>query len=217
MATFTIQDVVTEVRAAIQDERVGAYRYSDPFIVRVVNHSLKRIALTRPDIFAVIAPMSCVAGSVQTAPSDSIRIIDVLYGADGHSVNEVSQEAMDLALQTWQAGTTAPATDWMRHIRNPNQFLVYPPSANGQTLTIEYAQGPQTYAITDVVSILADAYFPVVIDCVVWWMESIDNESVASQRAQMFMQSWQQMLNVTVQNRVATDVPAAGLPPNQVV
>jgi hypothetical protein len=48
-------------------------------------------------------------------------------------------------------------------------------------------------------------------------MESIDNESVASQRAQMFMQSWQQMLNVTVQNRVATDVPAAGLPPNQVV
>jgi len=216
MATFTIQDVVTEVRAAIQDS-TPTYRYDDAFIVRVVNHSLKRVALTRPDLFAVISAFSCVSGSVQTCPADSIRIIDVIAGSDGSSVNEISQETLDLAQQTWQGGVTGPVTDWMRHVRNPNQFLVYPPSAAAQQITIEYAQGPSTLAIGATVPVLSDAYFPVLVDCAVWWMESLDNESVAAQRAQMFQQSWTQLLGSTVQNRIATDTPSAGMPPNQVI
>lgn len=217
MATFTVQDVVTEVRAAIQDTRAAAYRYDDPTMVRTVNHCLKRIALTRPDLFAVIVAFSCAAGAVQTCPSDSIRIIDIISGVDGSSINEVSQEAMDLSYQTWQAGATGAATDWMRHIRNPNQFLIYPPSSAAQGIVIEYAQCPPTYTLTDTIGVLSDAYFPVLVDCCIWWLESFDSESVASQRAQMFQQSWTQLLGASVQSRVATDVPSAGLPQNQVI
>lgn len=217
MATFTIRDVVVEVRASLQDEKASSYRYSDATLVRGINHCLKRIALTRPDLFAVITPLTCVLGTVQSAPEDSIRVIDILQTASGSNVNEVNQSTLDLAYSTWQAGTTGTATDWMRHVRNPNQFLVYPPSAAGQELTFEYAQCPPNYTIDQVVAVLGDAYFPVLVDCSVWWFESFDNESVANQRAQMFQQSWQQLIGVTAQAKVATDAPAGGQPPQQVV
>lgn len=216
MATFTPQDVITEVRGAIQDSKVP-YRYDDATILRAVNHSLKRIALSRPDLFAFITTFTTAAGTIQTAPADSIRIIDVLYESSGSNVNEVNQETMDLAMSTWQAGTTGPATDWMRHPRNPNQFLVYPPQAGGETLTIEYSQAPTNYALASPIAILSDAYFPVVVDCVVWWLESFDSESVANQRAQMFQQSWTQLLGLSQQNKPATDTPSGGQPPQQVV
>jgi len=216
MATFTPQDVITEVRASIQDNKVQ-YRYDDPTILRAVNHCLKRIALSRPDLFALITTFTTAAGTIQTAPADSIRVIDVLYEANGNSVNEVNQETMDLAMSAWQAGTTGPATDWMRHPRNPNQFIVYPPQAGGETMTIEYSQAPRLYALAETIDIISDAYFPVVVDCVVWWLESFDNESVANQRAQMFQQSWTQLLGITQQNKPVTDSPSGGQPPQQVV
>jgi len=208
MATFTPQDVIDEVRGAIQDA-TPTYRYDDAAILRAINHCLKRIALLRPDLFAYVTSFTCVAGTVQTLPADSVRIIDVLQGSAGN-VNEVNRATLDLAQSTWQADVTGPTQDWMRHVRNPNIFFVYPPSPNGQVLTIEYVQAPKNYAINEVITLLADVYFPVLVDCVVWWFESFDNESVSNQRAQMFQQSWNQMLNITVQAKPVTDTESGG-------
>lgn len=216
MATFTPQDVITEVRSAIQDATTP-YRYDDAAILRAVNHCLKRIALLRPDLFALVTTLATVAGTVQTAPTDSIRMIDVLQVQGGGNVNEVNRETLDLMYSTWQAGATGTCQDWMRHVRNPNQFFVYPPSAGGEVLIIEYSQAPRTYSIGESIALLSDAYFPVLVDCVVWWMESYDNESVANQRAQMFMQSWMQLLGQTVQVKPVTDTESGGQPPQQVI
>ncbi len=209
MSTFTPQDVINEVRGAIQDA-TPSYRYDDATILRGVNHCLKRIALLRPDLFAYVAPFTCVTGTLQTMPADSVRIIDVLMSGGGGNVNEVNRLTLDLAYTTWQAGTTGPTQDWMRHVRNPNVFFVYPPSTNGQILTLEYVQAPKNYAVNEVITLLADVYFPVLVDCVIWWFESFDNESVSNQRAQMFQQSWNQMLNITVQAKPVTDTEAGG-------
>ena len=84
-------------------------------------------------------------------------------------------------------------------------------------MTIEYSQAPRLYALAETIDIISDAYFPVVVDCVVWWLESFDNESVANQRAQMFQQSWTQLLGITQQNKPVTDSPSGGQPPQQVV
>jgi hypothetical protein len=216
MATFTPQDVITEVRASIQDN-VIPYRYSDTEVLRAVNHSLKRIALMRPDLFATTESFVCVAGALQTLPPECIRLIDVLKADSGASVNEVNRESLDLLYSSWQAGLTTTATDWMRNVRSPSQFFVYPPSPAGQGLLIQYSKSPVNYSLSAPIEILPDAYFPVVVDCVTWWMESFDAESVANKRAEMFAQSFRELLGFTAQVKPVTDTPEGGLTPQQVV
>jgi len=216
MATFTTQDVITEVRAACQDE-LAPYRYDDAHILRAVNHCLKRIALLRPDLFAVSTTYTCILGVRQPLPADCIRVIDILQVVSGVNVNEVNRQTLDLALSTWQIGVTGSAQDWMRDVRNPYQFFLYPPSPAGQQLVLDYAQAPPVYTLGQTVATISDAYFPALVDCVVWWIESYDNESVANKRAEMFQQSFQQLLGFTAQVKPVTDTPEGGLKPDQVV
>jgi hypothetical protein len=75
----------------------------------------------------------------------------------------------------------------------------------------EYAQTPPTYDGTTTVALLPDAYFPVVIDATVFIAESVDNEHVNSNRAQLFQQSFTQALGVAAQSRAITDTERGGL------
>lgn len=213
---FTPQDVITEVRRAVQDTAIP-YRYDDAHMLGVVNQALRRICLLRPDLFSYITTMACVSGTLQTAPSDSVRFMEVIQNAAGHNVNEVNRDAVDLMFNSWQVGTPDTCTNWMRHVRNPNTFFVYPPSPAGQILTIEYARCPATYAITDSITSPQDAYFPCVVDCCVYLLEAVDNEHVNSGRAKQFYDTFMQQLGMTVQTKVVTDTEEGGMPDEEVV
>ena len=214
--SFTPQEVITEVRRAISDTRAASYRYDDTHLLGLVNQVLQRIAILRPDLVSVVGTMTCVAGALQTAPATSMRLMDVLMSGDGYTVNEVNRETMDLAFSTWQTGTTGPARDWMRHVRSPNRFFVFPPSSADQTLTIEYAESPTPLVLTDTVPHLPDAYFPCVVDGVVWLAESVDNEHVSTGRAKMMQETFHQMLGMSAQNKNVTDFEPSNLPAAQV-
>lgn len=211
MATFTPQDVITEVRRLVQDTRQATLRYSDEHMLGVVNQVLRRIALLRPDLCAHITTVTLVEGPLQTCPADSIRIIDVIRSAGSAStVNEVSRDTLELMFDTWQSDGESPVQNWMRHVRNPNQYFVYPPSPAGQQLMIEYAKSPRNYALGEVIDIIPDAYFPSVVDGAVWLIESVDNEHVNSGRAKMFQDAFVQGLGVTIQSKKVTDTPEGG-------
>lgn len=213
---MTPQDVITAVREQIQD--IGGVRYDDPFMLRLVNQVVKRIAILRPDLFDEIDTMTCVVGALQTAPVDSVRIVEVLLSGDNATVKEVNRETLDLMTSTWQAGATGMARDWMRHVRSPNRFFVFPPSPAGQTLTIEYSKVPaDCAALTDVIPNLNDVYKPCVVDGVIWLAESIDDEHVNSGRAKLFMDSFHQLLGFSAQNKAVTDVESSNMPPSQVI
>ena len=216
MSTFTIQDVVTDVRDAVQD--TGAIpRYSDAQIVRAVNQVIKRMALLRPDLFAFVTNFTCAAGPLQNLPVDNFRLLDVFQVSNGANVNEVNRETLDLLSPTWQTSAQGPATDWMRHIRNPSIFFVYPPSPAGQVLSIEYCKTPGTYGLAQTVDQLSDVYFPCVVDGAVWILESVDNEHVNSGRAKMMYDNFMQMLGVSVQTKAITDNETSGQDPAKVV
>ena len=79
----------------LQDE-TETYRFSDVFLIGLVNQSLKRIATLRPDLFAVTAAVSCVENEVrQSAPSDSMRVIEVFSVTGGSGLVEVNREVLD--------------------------------------------------------------------------------------------------------------------------
>jgi hypothetical protein len=212
-----LNDVITEVRRIIQDTNTP-YRYSDDVLLGFANQALKRIAVLRPDLFAYIGDITCTDGEVvQSAPSDSIRLIEVYRVKNGNGVIETNREALDQAYPTWMNDAAGAAVNFMRHVRNPNKFFIYPKAPTGQILVGEYAQTPPDYDGVTQVALLPDAYEPVVIDATVFIAESVDNEHVNSQRAQLFQASFTQALGVAAQSRAITDPERGGLQEEDVV
>ena len=212
-----LDDVIVDVRRIVQDE-TATYRYSDAFMLGMGNQALKRIQLLRPDLFAFTGTVACTAGEVlQSAPSDSLRIIEVLsISSSGVGLVEANRETLDQTLPAWPNDTAAAAINWMRHVRNPNKFFIYPQAPTSQTLDIEYSQVPTTYNGTTAITLLPDAYFPVVVDIMVFLLESVDNEHVTSGRAKLFKDSYTEMLGVTKGSLPVTDTEDAGQDPLKV-
>ncbi len=212
-----LNDVITEARRILQDID-SPQRYSDEVLLGFANQALKRIAVLRPDLFAYVGEVTCVANAVlQDAPSDSIRIIEVYSVVGGNGLIEVNRETLDQALPSWMNDTAAAATNWMRHVRNPNKFFIYPKATSGQKLVVEYTQSPPVYDATTAVALLSDAYFPVVLDATVFLAESIDNEHVNSNRAKLFQESFTQALGVGAQSRPVTDTETSGMKDEEVI
>jgi len=213
-------DVIAEVRRLLQDTNTNAdlQRYSDAFLLGLGNQTLKRIALLRPDLFAYIGAITCTAGSVlQSAPADSIRIMEIFQVQGGSGVRETNREILDQTYPAWVSETAGPCVSWMRHPRNANRFFIYPKAPVGQVLIGEYSQTPAEYAAVDTIALLSDAYFPVVVDGIIFLAESVDNEHVSSGRAQIFQQSFVQMLSSSLASRIATDTESAGLDKKELV
>jgi|TARA_R110002167_G_scaffold103452_7_gene267680 hypothetical protein len=207
-----LNDIVTAVRRIIQDETV-AYRYSDVFLLDLCNQGLKRIQLLRPDLFSYVGTVACVENAViQSAPSDSLRIIECYSIVGGTGLVEADREVLDQTIPTWVNTTAGAAINWMRHVRNPNKFFIYPKAPANQTLTVEYSQVPPTYAGGATVTLLPDAYVPALIDVVVFLAESIDNEHVTNGRAKMYMDLFMSELGATTASLPVTDTENAGQP-----
>ena len=150
--------IITTVRRIIQDE-TATYRYSDAFLLDLCNQGLKRIQLLRPDLFSYVSTVACTAGEViQAAPSDSLRIIEVYSIVGGTGLVEADREVLDQTIPTWPNDTAGAAINWMRHVRNPNKFFIYPQAPVAQSLDIEYSQVPTTYDGTTTVTLLPDLF-----------------------------------------------------------
>jgi hypothetical protein len=214
MATFLMSDVVADARLAVQDLGVlTAQRFTDAQYLSFANQTLKRMALIRPDLFALITTMPTAAGALQTAPADSMRFMEALTVVGVQNLNEINREALDLMVSTWQIGTPSSPTNWMRHPRNANNFFVYPPATAGISLQIEYVQSPARYALNQSPALLPDAYYPVLLDGTVALLEMTDNEAVNDGRAKLCYDNFTSLLKSSADSRATTDGEGAGMPP----
>ena len=102
-------------------------------------------------------------------------------------------------------------------MRNPNGFSIYPISAAGQQVVIEYSQSPPTYDMVTPIALISNAHFVSVLDASIWLVEAVDNEHVSSGRAKMFQESFVQGLGLTAQNKPVTDTYNGGADPKTVV
>jgi hypothetical protein len=211
---MTPADVIVEVRKLLQDTNVDVslQRFSDTALLGFVNQTLKRISLVRPDLFSYVGTISCVTGEVlQSAPSDSIRLMEVFRVQGGAAVRETNRQTIDQTYPGWVDATAGPTVNWMRHPRNPNKFFIYPKAPAAQVLVGEYAKAPPDYAVGDTVALLPDAYFTTVVDGTVFLAESIDNEHITSGRAKMFFDSFSASLEANYKTRLFTDLDSGGM------
>ena len=210
--------VVTQARRLVQDTDTLEPRYGDDMLLGYANQALRRIAVARPDLFAVITEIEIEKASAEVSPpGDSIRIISIHAAVGANTIVEIAKSKLDSTAPMWREATPAPPQNFARNLQNPNSAFVSPPAPAGQKLLIEYAQTPPEYGVDEEVSLLPDAFRPVVVDYVVFLVESMSDESVASGRAALFLQSFNEALGISAQSRVLTDVPRSGLNRKDVV
>lgn len=214
---MTPAEVITEVRRIVQDE-VTPYRYSDAVMLGYVNQTLKRMAILRPDLFSDIVDIPTTPDTaVQSLPASAIRLLDIFQVKNGPAVNEVDRETMNRNYPNWMTEASGTPINFMRHVKNPDRFFLYPRPAAGVVLVGEYAATPPDYALNDAIAVLSDVYFPVIVDGTVYLAESIDDEHVDSGRAKLFYDSFIQTLGASLQSRKVTDTKNAGMDRGEVI
>lgn len=215
-------EVIAGVRESIQDQR-DPYRYSDDVLVGLINRALRLMVVIRPDLFAFMTDITPVVGAaVQTAPANSVRMMEVFNIVGGTGITEVSRKSMDETYPQWKNDASSNPRNWMRHVRNPNRYFLHPSPAVGVELFIEYARQPRLYTETDLndpevdpvlntgtIDDLQDAYLPVVIEGVIYLAESIDNEHVSSGRAALANKTFLDSLNAGLESREISDTEEA--------
>jgi hypothetical protein len=214
---MTPADIIAEVRTLVQDSRTP-YRYTDAVLLRFLNQTVKRMAMLRPDLFLVVRDVVTTPGDVtQVLPADAIRLVEVYNVKGGNVVTEVNKDTLDQTYPGWRSAPSGQPVNYIRHVRNPTMFFLYPAPASGVTVVAEYAATPADYTMSDIILAPSNAYLPSLVDGVVYLAQSIDDEHISSGRAKLFSDAFTQGLGVSLQSQQVTDTDAGGLNPKQVV
>jgi len=214
---MTPTDVIAQVRVLVQDER-EPYRYSDTVLLRFLNQTVKRMAMLRPDLFLVVREVQTVAGAAtQTLPQDAVRLVEVYNVSGGNVVTEVNKDTLDQTFPGWRSATPGKPVNYIRHVRNPTMFFLYPAPEAGVSVVAEYAAVPADYGLTDTITAPSTAYTPSLVDGIVYLAQSIDDEHVNSGRAKLFADTFAQSLDTGLRTQPVTDTDAGALDPRQVV
>ena len=213
---MTPSDIITECRRLLNDT-VIPYRYSDTMLLGYVNQVLKRTAVLRPDLFGEVGDITVVAGSaVQELPADAHRLLDIYQVKNGDVVTEIDRETLSRHTPGWMTETGTPV-NFVRHVRNPTKFFLYPAPTTGITLVGEYAKTPDTVTVDEILAQPPATFFGALVDGVMFLASSVDDEHVNQGRTKIFLDSFTQQLGVSLQNRALTDTKQSGLKPSRPV
>lgn len=217
---MTPNDIIADTRRLAQDN--GLLRapdtYSAAALLSFVNQVLRQTALLRPDLFTLMTDISTTAGAVeQSMPADSIRLVNIFAVKDGNAITEVSREAMDQSYPQWRADAAGLPVNYMRHIRNPNKYFLYPKPSAGVVLSGEYAQSPPVYTASQSIALLPDSFQPAIVAGVVMLVAGVENPTIDPNRFRQFQDMYTQVLGANLQSRVVTDTKPSGLDEKQVI
>lgn len=217
---MTPNDIIVDVRRIAQDNGLlrTSNTYSAAALLAFTNQILRQTAILRPDLFTLMTDISTTPNVVeQSMPSDSIRLVNIFAVKDSNAVLEVSREAMDQSTPSWRTEAAGSPVNYMRHVRNPNRYFLYPKPISGVVLTGEYAQSPPTYTLSQTIALLPDAFQPAMVAGVLMLVSGIENPTTDSARFKQFQEVYSQTLGVNLQSRTVTDTKASGLDPKQVI
>jgi len=217
---MTPNDIIVDARRLAQDN--GLLRAPDTYtaatLLAFVNQVLRQTALLRPDLFTRMVDLATTPNSTeQTLPADSLRLVNILAVKDGGAITEVSREMMDQSYPQWRLDPAGVPVNYMRHIRNPNQYFLYPKPAEGTTLLAEYVRTPPSYTLNQQIDVLPDTFQPVIVAGVVMLISGVEDTTQSTQRFSQFQEMYAQTLGANLQARVTTDTKSSGLDPKQVI
>lgn len=217
---MTPNDIIQHTRRIIQDNQLlrSTEEYIDASLLDYVNQTIRQTCVLRPDLFTMTDEFATTPNVVEQAtPSDSKRLVEIFSVRDGGAVTEVSRETMDRSSPGWTQAPAGQPVNWMRNIRNPNRYFLYPRPVEGVFMVGDYIQSPPVYTLNQNILLLGDSYLPVVSYGVVSMVFGAQGPSNNVEVANSYQERYSSMLGLSVQSRVITDTRESGLDPRQVI
>lgn len=182
---LTADQVIGKARYILQDEDIGAYRWSNPELLGWLNDAVNTVLSVIPSLFHVTVQHTCIAGYRQTIESSRAVSLTEIIGIPAADASVLSS-----FMPGWQSATAGSIDNWMRIAGDPLGFYVYPPSNAGQVLQALIVQSPAPLDdVTDIIQI-PENYEPALIDYLVAMAQAKDDESVDMTRMQAFQQTF---------------------------
>jgi hypothetical protein len=182
----TPADIITTARTLYNDADSVLYRKPDSELLGYINEGMQEISALNAALFTTIGDLLCTPGEVEQAVTfaDAQALVKVLRIHGGNALTMFDMDAMDAFAPAWATDTAGPAVQWSRLPGDPLRFFIYPKApVTAQTLDIAYVRNPTTLALADTITEVPSAFFPALVDYVVYRCESADDEHANSGRA----------------------------------
>lgn len=207
--------VVGDVRDSLNDPDKNAW--SDPVLIGYLNQALRMLAIPRPDATALNGVLTLAAGSEQTLPAGSLRLMSIFCNVDGSNaligpaVRHIERLALDDVMSAWIAATPeAIVHEYWYDERNPTKFWTNPVTA-GTKIRAQYSLTPTVItALSDTIPV-EDAFSAAIQEWMLYLAWRRDDEtSPTHQRAMAHRQTCFDLLGIKAGSDKASSPKAAG-------
>jgi hypothetical protein len=181
MAT-TVRSILNRAASLLNDEEY--VRWEESELLEWLNDGQRAVARgPATDAYVLRDNVTAVAGTVQTLPTDAIRLVAVVKNvADGSSIYQSDYAMMDMLSSAWRAGTAGVAENFFYDDGNPKEFEVYPPQVGGEFIEVVYNAQPGDTTISGNI-IIDDMYADSLLDYIAYRAFSKDTEDSATELA----------------------------------
>ena len=177
-------DVINRVRVLLNDDGT---RWPDSELFYWISDAQRLVGLVRPDSTSASEVVSLVAGTKQTIPSTSFRLLDVMHniGSDGSTIGRAikltDRDQLETQNPYWQTvAQKDEVRQYMYDPRTPSIYYVTPPAKASTKIEIVTQKSPSNITASTDNLALIDAYFEVVVNYVMYRAYSKDNEYAAN-------------------------------------
>lgn len=170
------------------------------------NSAISAIASARPDIFIKTQSFACAAGTRQTAPAGTIKLIDVERNSlTGKTIRYVSRADLESLIPSWASSTGGVEAElYIHEPTNITAFWLYPGVKAGTSVDLVLSILPTPITKTEVGSgvnvQVDDRYITPCLDWIMYRAFMRDSEVTANaSRGQIHLQSFTNALSVSTE------------------
>jgi hypothetical protein len=170
-----VRSLLNRTAAILNDEEY--VRWEETELLEWLNDG-QRVLARGPatDVYVLRDSFTVDAGTVQTMPTDAIRLIDIVRNiSDGSAIYTSDYALVDMLQSTWRAASPGVAEVYFYDDRNPKQFELYPPQSGGEVIEIVYNAQPGNASVTGNI-VIDDMYADALIDYMAYRALSKDTE-----------------------------------------
>ena len=206
------QSVLDAANDLLQD--AAGLRWTIVQRLRWLNEGQLAIVSVRPDACAKTAPITLVAGDLQTLPANALRLLDVVRNVGGRGITLVGRDVMTDLNSSWFSSTPgAPIKHYAHDPLLPKEFNTYPPATPGTAVLARYSVVPADCATAADPIAIDDNWKPALVDWICYRAFMRDTDTANNDKAMAFKSSF--MLLTTVKSQADKSAQPSTSHPNR--
>ena len=177
---LTGTNLLSRIKDTLQD--TSSVRWTEAELLRYINDAQREIVNFKPDASAVTANVQLVTGTLQTLPTNGLRLIKVTRNMSGtgsatgkRAIRIVSSDILNTQEPDWHdptvTGHATHGTEVKHYVfdeDDPRKFYVYPGVAGNAYVEIVYSKNPDDLSSASSNIDIDDIYGNAIIDFVLY-------------------------------------------------